>query len=382
MDDRSDRLAAHVRGLALELGFVRVGFAPVERLELGGTRMRAWVEMGRGGNMNYLASAGDRADVRALQPDALTVIAVAAPYGPLLAPEGTAHRAGTGEIALYAQGTDYHRVIKAKLRLLADQIAAWLGRPVRARACVDTAPLLEREACARAGLGFIGKSTLLICPGAGSGVLLGELLVDVPIAPGGVERTRCGRCRRCLDACPTGALVEAYQLDARRCIAYLTIEHRGWIPRSLRPSLGRWVFGCDICQQVCPFNASQAARSTPSLFGPARGIAGLPLTDLLELEPGQHRKLTRGTALERVTERQLARNAAVAIGNTGDRAFVPALLRALAHRSGLVRGHVAWALGRLGGSDARTGLTLAAATDRDAQVRDEAELALREASAS
>jgi epoxyqueuosine reductase len=328
--------------------------------------------------MHYLETVADRADVHALLPEAQTVIAVAAPYGPLSAAEASpSHSAGT--VAAYARGADYHRVVKEQLRALADQIAAWLGGPVWARACVDSAPLLERDACARAALGFIGKSTLLICPGLGSAVVLGELLVDVPIAPDQPERSRCGRCRLCLDACPTGALVDSYQLDARRCISYLTIEHRGWIPRALRSSMGQWIFGCDVCQTVCPFNAGRGARETTSMFGTNQAVSALPLGELLHLGAAQYRKLVRGSALERVSVRQLGRNAAVAAGNSGDQRLVPALAEALrAHPSGLVRGHAAWALGRLGGQEARSALRCAAESDTDAEVRWEAACAVED----
>jgi epoxyqueuosine reductase len=360
------------------LGFARVGFTAVERLEPAGAHARAWLAMGRAAGMHYLASAADRADVHALLPEALTVIAVAAPYGPLIVPEASSSPR-LGAVASYARGADYHSVVKHKLRTLADRIAACLGRPVRARACVDTAPVLERAVCTRAGLGFIGKSTLLICPGIGSAVVLGELLVDVAITPDPPERARCGRCRRCLEACPTGALVGPYQLDARRCISYLTMEHRGWIPRRLRGAMQNWIFGCDRCQTACPFNSGPGERRMASMFGTNPAVSSLPLAELLHLGTAQYRKLTRGTALERVSDRQLARNAAVAVGNSGDRDLTPSLVDVLcAHPSALVRGHAAWALGRLGGEDARSALARATQSDGDAQVRREAELALRD----
>jgi epoxyqueuosine reductase len=331
--------------------------------------------------MHYLESPADRADPRALLPEAQTIIAVAAPYGPLTAAQDAPESDGAGGVAAYARGEDYHRVLKHKLRALADQVAAWLGRPVQARACVDTAPLFERDACVRAGLGFVGKSTLLICPGIGSAVVLGELLVDVPIMPDKPQRGRCGRCRRCLDACPTGALVDAFEVDARRCISYLTIEHRGWIPRALRGSMGGWIFGCDVCQRVCPFNAGDGPRQTESMLGRNEAVSRLSLAELLHSGAAQHRKLARGSAFERVSVRQLGRNAAVAAGNSGDPRLVPPLVEALrAHPSGLVRGHAAWALGRLGGDAARSELRRATAADPDAQVRREAELALADPS--
>jgi epoxyqueuosine reductase len=224
---------------------------------------------------------------------------------------------------------------------------------VLARACVDTAPLLEREAAQMAGLGFLGKNTMLIAPGQGSGILLGALLTDVPLAremsqpeaPG----PGCGRCRACLDACPTQAFVGEYLLDARRCISYLTIELEGSVPRELRPLVGTRVFGCDECQTTCPFN--QGRRQAPGApeFAPRGAVTTKTLIDLLFLGSAQYRALVRGTALRRTFRIQLCRNAAVALGNSGSAEAIAPLLRAAeSHAFELVREHAAWGLGRLG----------------------------------
>jgi epoxyqueuosine reductase len=279
------------------------------------------------------------------------------------------------EIARYAQGADYHGVLKQRLRELADRIADLTG-PLLARACVDTPPLTEHAAAARAGVGFVGRNTLTIVPRVGSYVLLGELLVDLALPADEPAAPRCGRCRRCLDACPTGALVGPYQLDARRCISYLTIELRGPIPHELRPLMGQRVFGCDVCQQVCPYNHLRRPPPPDEQLGSRNELAAPSLVDLLWLGSAAYRRLTRGTALERVSRSRLARNAAVALGNTTDPAAIGPIASALTgHPNALVRGHAAWALGRLDPL-ARESLAQAMTDDPDPFVREEARIAL------
>lgn len=216
------------------------------------------------------------------------------------------------------------------------------------RACVDTAPLPERDLAEAADIGFVAKNTMLIAPGVGSYVLLGELLLGVEVGAVAVEgRKRCGECRSCLDACPTGAFVDAYAMDARRCISYLTIELQGAIPRELRPLVGGHVFGCDICQEVCPFNA--AAEDRPAAPELAPRLPRTPdLLELLALNLNQFRRFIAGTALRRVTRERFLRNVCVALGNANDREAIPALRRAAVEERPLVRAHAVWALRRLG----------------------------------
>jgi epoxyqueuosine reductase len=286
-----------------------------------------------------------------------------------------------GRIARYARGDDYHVVLKTKLRALAAAVGEALGRPVAFQACVDTAPLLEREAAHAGGLGFIAKNTMVIAPGAGSYLVLGELLLDVECAPGQAAEPRCGQCRACLDACPTGAFVDAYTLDARRCISYLTIELTGAIPRALRPLVGDHVFGCDICQEVCPYNVS-AHGGAPEL-APRPGYARPSLVRLLGLGAAQFRKWQQKSALRRVHRPQLLRNAAVALGNVGTVEELPALERALEERHALVRLHAAWAIAQIG---RRAHAAVAPLLERrravedDPAVREELELCLAELS--
>lgn len=382
-------LANRVRAAGQELGFVRVGFASIDPLELGAERLAAWLRAGRHAEMDYLVE-GPRHDPRQLLSESKTLIAVALAYpaSPDLVPlrRGEAGPPLTGVIARYARGEDYHDVMRKKLRRLADAVANLLGRPVLARHCVDTAPLLERAAAERAGLGFAAKSTMTIIPGVGSYVMLGELLVDVAIAADTPMAPRCGACRLCLDACPTGAIVDAHVVDARRCISYLTIECRGPIPREFRPLLGARVFGCDVCQDVCPFNASAEGKPSAPELAPRASLTAPDLIGLLELGSARYRQLVKGTALRRTHRAQLARNAAVALGNSRDeRAVIPLSRAVAAHKSGLVRGHAAWALAEIGPASrehALPVLTCAAEHDADPFVREEAALALARLSTS
>lgn len=371
--------ANSIAAAALELGFCRVGFAPVEPLARSAAALADWLDAGRHGEMAYMATQPrrDAPEVVLAEAKTLIVVALAYPGGTAAATPDPSH----GSIARYARGADYHGVLKEKLRALGARCVEILGRPLALRPCVDSAPLLERGYAQRAGVGFIAKSTMAIVPGIGTYVLLGELLVDVALSPSTPAVPKCGSCTRCLDACPTRAFVGPHVLDARKCISYLTIELRGPMPRDLRPLVGNMVFGCDICQEVCPFNASSKPRPTAPELAPRPDLAAPALTDLLHLGSAAYRKLVAGSAMRRVSRQQLARNAAVALGNSGNGAFVPDLVQALCtHRHALVRGHAAWALGRLGGDAARVALGNAAASDSDAWVREEATLALRELS--
>ncbi len=376
--------AEAVSRAALALGFRAVGFVPARRFENAAERVAAFVTSGWHGNMHYLAASGDRADPHALLPEAETVVVVALPYAGgerLVRLRRARDDAPRIEMAGYALGADYHHVVKFKLRQLADECALVVGGEILARACVDTAPLLEREAARLAGVAFIGKSTMSIVPGVGSYFVLGELLIDAVIEPAGAPLAEgCGRCRICLDACPTGAFVGPHQLDARRCIAYLTIEHRDVIPEELRAAIGRRVFGCDVCQDVCPYNASAVKHPVAAELEPRPEVMNLQLVDLLELTAARYRRLVHGSALSRATRRMLQRNAAVALGNSNWPGAVTPLTRALSvNPSDLVRGHAAWALGRLlaHAPDRVTGaLTRACSEDPVAWVREEARRAL------
>ena len=378
--------AALIATLGRELGFARAAVVPIEPPRRHAL-YRSWLASGHAGTMAYLAApdhVAQRGDLRALLASARSLIVVALAYDRAdpIPPDALLR----GRIARYARGEDYHLVMRDRLVALADRIAAALGRPVASRPCVDSAPVLEREWAERAGIGFVAKNTMVIAPGLGSYVVLGELLTDAdlaapapdepgapdaPGAPGAPLRPRCGSCRSCLDACPTQAFVDAYVLDARRCISYLTIEHRGAIPRELRPAIGTWVFGCDVCQEVCPFNAGSgtgpgAAEADPELRPRSLDHALPDLVALAGKGANQLRRLVKRTALRRVPRDALLRNVAVALGNTGDPRAIPALVALLGHRAAQVRGHAVWALGELGAHQ-----VLAGYRDADPFVADE-----------
>jgi epoxyqueuosine reductase len=356
---------ARITDEARRLGFAAVGFARAERMEADQARWQAWLAAGQAGAMAYL-QAPERADPRTLLANARTVVVCALPYD---AAEGAPHGdAPHGRIARYARGEDYHVVLKDRLRALAGFVAQ--ETEVAWRACVDTAPLLERAVGAHAGLGFVAKNSMLITPGVGSYTLLGELLLSIELEPDAPQDSRCGRCTACIDKCPTGAIVADRVVDARRCISYLTIELDGPIPRELRPLVGDWVFGCDLCQEVCPFNAS-ASDLVPADLRPRPDRSRPSLRALLSLNTNQFKRYVDRTAMRRVRRRQLLRNVCVALGNVGSKDDIPALTEALSDREPLVRGHAAWALGRLGAKEA-----LCSARESDAYVQSEIAAAL------
>jgi epoxyqueuosine reductase len=375
---RSERLVA----IAQELGFARAAIVPVEPPRRHAL-YASWLAAGHAGEMHYLEAhdhVAQRADLRTLLAAAQTLVVVALAYDredPIV----PAARL-TGRIARYARGEDYHLVMRDKLVLLGERVAQELGRPVATRPCVDSAPVLEREWAERGGLGFVAKNTMVIAPGLGSYVVLGELLLDLelaPTAPDAPPKPRCGSCTACLDACPTRAFVDAYVLDARRCISYLTIEHHGVIPRELRAAIGTWVFGCDVCQEVCPFNAGAGGEPRERLRSRSIDHALPDLVALASKNTNQLRQFVKRSALRRVPRPVLLRNVAIALGNTGSADAVPALVALLGHREPLVRGHAAWALGVLGARDA---LAAALATEPDPYVRDELTSAARETAGS
>ena len=362
-------LGLRVRAGLADLELAAVGFTPALEFVQARDALSAWIAAGHNGTMTYLEGT-PRSDARYLLGQGLTLVVVAAYYQSELT---NSHRLPLlGQVARYAHGSDYHGSLRHSLAALGQIIADQSGRTITARACVDTAPLLERDAARRAGLGFIGKSNMLIVPGLGPGVLLGELIVDIEIAADSPQNERCGQCDACLRACPTQAFVGPWVLDARRCISYLTIEYKGWIPLELRPLIGTHVFGCDICQDVCPFSHGKRVRaSTVPVAHSSRSLA-LWLT----LTSSGYRRLVTGTALRRASRPQLLRNAAVAAGNSGlDELVAP--LRELLCKSKypIVRGHAAWALGQLKSSDALQALAAATTTETDRQVKAEIVLA-------
>jgi epoxyqueuosine reductase len=349
-------IAERLIAQAHRLGFDLAGIAPVGP-PAGLDRYRAWLEQDYHSEMAYLArpeAVAARGDPARLLPGVRSVVVVGVNYYTGPPPPALGNDPSRGLIARYAWGDDYHDVLVPRLRQLAAWLEAETGKPVAHRAYADTGPLLEREMAARAGLGFVGKNTALIHPRLGSWLFLGELLLDVDIVGGevvGRESTPaswCGRCTRCLDACPTGALVAPYVLDARRCLSYLTIELKGPIPAGLRPLLGNRIFGCDVCQEVCPWNRRFARPSGEAAFQPRPDSMTPRLLDLMALDDDGFRRRFRGSAVMRAKRRGLLHNVAVALANWGDPAAVPALNRALGDAEPLIREHAAWALSRIG----------------------------------
>ena len=285
---------------------------------------------------------------------------------------------GEGLVSRYAWGEDdYHHLLQARLKQLADFIHA--RQPgCRTRGVVDTAPLLERDFARLAGLGWFGKNTLLINKQAGSWLFLAALLTDLDLendAPH--ETSHCGTCTRCLDACPTDAFTEPYVLDARKCISYLNIELREPVPAELREGMGQWLFGCDICQDVCPWNHKAPLTSEPA-FQPTADLAPANAIELLGLSEEAYRERFRHSPLARPKRAGLLRNAAIVLGNSGDSQAVPALINVLTDAESLIRGAAAWALGRLGGNQAAAALQLRRDVEDDTQVQQEIRAALEE----
>jgi epoxyqueuosine reductase len=362
-------LAMRIKEEGRRLGFDRVSVGPAGPPDHAAAFDR-WLEAGHAGTMGYLARGRDkRMDPARVLPGARSVVACALGYF-----QGR-EAAGPPGVARYAWGDDYHGVVEPRLRSLADLIAL-LSPGAASRAYVDTGPLLERDLAARAGLGWIGKNTMLLHPELGSFFFIGMVLTTAELEPDASLPDRCGTCTRCLDACPTGAFDEAYVLDARRCIAYLTIEHRGPIASELRPGVGGWTFGCDVCQSVCPWNGRAPVTAEPA-FAPRRHSAP---AELLSLDETSYAEIYRGSPLKRARRDGLARNAAIALGNEGSDADVPALAQGLGHAAPAVRSHAAWALGRIGGTRAREALTEAWAREADPGAAGEIERALAELS--
>jgi epoxyqueuosine reductase len=344
--DLTDRLKAEAR----RLGFDQVGIAPAVAPP-DYPRFLEWLEAGHAAGMDYLdRHAGVRAHPDRLLEGVRSVIVVSFVYG---RPEPVPPTATQGKVARYARGADYHDVLWRRL----DALLAWLRAEcpgLRGRAVADTAPLLERDFARLAGLGWIGKNTMLIDRRLGSFTVLGALLVDLELRPDAPHHAgHCGTCTRCLDACPTDAFAGPYQLDARRCISYWTIEHKGPIAAPPAEQLGDWVFGCDICQDVCPWNRKAPPGRTPELE-PRPEWTNPDLIAWLTSDPASFRRSLKGTALSRARRAGLLRNAALLLGRRGEAAVaaVPALIGRLDDPDPVIRGAAAWALGRIATEEA------------------------------
>ncbi len=365
-------LSAALRQEASRLGFDLVGMCPVVT-PLGITHFERWLAAGYAGEMRYLSERAEayRDPGRVLE-GARSIVMLGKSYR---TDDGAGVGAGQGRISRYAWGDDYHDLIHQRLRKLAE-FHQRLAPHARVRGVVDTAPLLEREFAQLAGLGWIGKNTLILNPGLGSWFFLAALLTTEPLEPDAPwTADHCGTCRACLDACPTGALVDAYELDARRCISYLTIEHRGTVPETSRGSMGEWLFGCDVCQEVCPWNR-RAPASREAAFRPAAGMNPADLCSLFLLDEEGFRGRFRATPLWRPKRRGVLRNAAIVLGNRPHPTALGALCRGLEDEEPLVRGACAWALGRYEAAGARAALENRRVVESDPEVVVEIEASL------
>jgi len=362
---KTSTLTAHLKAEAIRLGLDAISIAPALPSE-GEQAYRAWLEKGFAGEMGYMAGHQEkRCDPRLLLPGARSIIVALQNYNP---PEEDFKPGLVGKIARYARGDDYHQVLKAKLGSLLASLKAKAGQPVQGKVYVDTGPVLEREAARRAGLANFGKNTNLLRKGLGSYFFVGEIIVDIELHYDAPQiRDMCGHCTRCLDACPTRAFPAPYVLDARKCISYLTIELKGDIPEEMRPQMGSWIFGCDICQEVCPYNHHAPISQEPS-YQPRPECTSPSLLELLLLEPEEFARRFRNSPIKRAKRRGLLRNVAVALGNLKDPSAIPTLAQALQDPEPIVRRHAAWALKEIGGIKAKEILQKALKTERDESV--------------
>jgi epoxyqueuosine reductase len=340
-----ERTVAAIRQRAAALGLDRVRLTPAALPAQTGERYRAALAAGHHGTMEWLAAEPERRrSPELLWPEARTAIVCGLNYGPGRDPLPELLHRDRGYLSVYARHRDYHDVLKGRLKELAGWIAARCGGTVKV--FVDTAPVLEKPLAQQAGLGWQGKHTNLVSRELGSWLFLGEILTDLDLPHDPPERDRCGSCRRCLDICPTSAFPAPYRLDARRCISYLTIEHKGPIPRELRAPIGSRIYGCDDCLAVCPWNKFAAAASETKLQA-REDLVAPPLAELAALDDAAFRQRFSGSPVKRIGRDRFVRNVLVAIGNSGEQALLGAVEPLLADASPLVRGAAVWALSRL-----------------------------------
>jgi epoxyqueuosine reductase len=379
LENQVGRLRQAIDGEARRLGFHLIGVttpAPPPHYP----HFIDWIDAGYHAQMEYLSNARSRqrrADPALILPDCRSILVLGMPYWPA-ASSADVISEGQGRVAAYAWGSDYHDVFKERIRTLIAFIEQQIGRVVNYRWYADTGPILERDLAQRAGLGWIGKNTCLINPRQGSYFLLAEILLDLELEQDKpFTSDHCGSCTRCLDACPTSCILPERMIDSRRCISYLTIELKGQIPLNLRKSIGNWVFGCDICQQVCPWNQKFAPVKGDQAFSPHLEVAYPLLRQELGLSQEEFSRKFKGSPVKRARRRGYLRNIAVALGNIKDVASVDILSSTLLNDpEPLVRGHCAWALGEIGGRYARLILQQAIEKETDPYVLQEIQDAL------
>jgi epoxyqueuosine reductase len=344
-----ERIKAAIRERALAEGFDAVGFAPPDGVETARRHLAEYIEAGHHGDMGWLAdTAARRADPKVLWPEVRSVVVLGLDYGPGEDPRALLDRRDRGAVSVYARGRDYHDLVKRRLKALGRWIAeTWPGE---LKVFVDTAPVMEKPLAARAGLGWQGKHTNLVSREFGSWLFLGEIYLGIDLPPDAPAADRCGSCSRCLEICPTGAFPAPYRIDARRCISYLTIEHKGHIDAALRPLMGNRIYGCDDCLAVCPWNKF-ARRGRDEAFLPRIELTAPRLADLARLDDAGFREVFAGSPVKRTGRDRFVRNVLIAIGNSGERSLLPAVRDRLGDPAPLVRAMAVWALSRLAAPD-------------------------------
>lgn len=366
-------LISAIKTEAQRLGFELVGVTtsdPPAHLEV----YEQWLATGGNGEMTWMGTGRNRqrrADPRLILPECQSILVLGMAYSTPL-PISPTNEDEIGGVASYAWGDDYHDVFPERLKAIVAFIENQVGHPVPNRWYTDTGPIMEREMAQRAGLGWIGKNTCLINPQAGSYFLLAEILLGLKLPPDDpITSDHCGSCTRCIEACPTACILPNRTIDANRCISYLTIELKGTIPVDLRPQMGNWIFGCDVCQQVCPWNQRFAVPSHEVRFTPRPGVEHPSLKDELALNPQQFNRKFKGNPVKRTKRRGYLRNVAIALGNRQNPESMPALSQALNDSEPLIRAHAAWALGQIGSRKAKEALDQAWQSETDESVRQE-----------
>ena len=364
-------LEARIKAKAAELGFAACGIAPADAAPRGAERLRQWLDSGAHGEMIWMEErAHHRIAPAALWPDVRSVIALGMSYAPATDPLAMADEGGIGRISVYAQGADYHDVVKRQLKALGRWLAdAGGGAPLKV--FVDTAPVMEKPLAEAAGLGWQGKHTNLVSRTDGSWLFLGAIFTTLDLAPDVPGRDLCGSCDRCQRACPTDAFPQPYRLDARRCISYLTIEHRGPIPAEFRTAIGNRIYGCDDCLAVCPWNRFADAARANRAFVPRAELAAPALGDLMALDDAAFRQVFAGSPIKRIGRDRMVRNALVAAGNSAEAGLVEPVTALLDDPAPVVRGAAVWALSRLDAARWAEERARRVGGEEAAEVRDE-----------
>ena len=370
MKRHKTNLVNALKAQAAQEGFVAIGIAPGRLAPLAGARLREWLADGCHGEMLWMESRADqRASPERLWPEVKSVIMLGMSYAPSADPLALAEQKDRARISVYAQGRDYHDVVKGALK----RLAGWLAHRTDAdvKVFVDTAPVMEKTLAEAAGLGWQGKHSNVVSRVHGSWLFLGAIYTTAEIEPDEAGKDTCGSCRACQDICPTDAFPEPYKVDARRCISYLTIEHKGPIDRKLRPLMGNHIYGCDDCLAVCPWNKFASAAAANKAFLPRAELAAPRLADLLTLDDSAFRALFTGSPIKRIGRNRFVRNVLIAAGNSGDRSLLPPVIKLLEDTDEVVRGSAIWALQQLSPPDFEALKLRMAQQEHTHSVRDE-----------